>query len=66
MVEEQTHLGSWGEGRQLLEEFKGLEEQLRGAIASGRPHPVEGVRTLSELELENRVWAIPFTASHIP
>jgi hypothetical protein len=36
VVEEQTHLGSRGEGRRLLEQFKGLEEQLRGGIGPGR------------------------------
>jgi len=35
VVEEQLHLGPWGQGRQLLEELDRLEEQMRRAVAPG-------------------------------
>jgi hypothetical protein len=38
VVEEQVHCGAGDKGRQLLQEFDGLEEEVRGAIA---PHRLE-------------------------
>jgi len=37
VVEKQVHRGTGDEGRQLLEEFDGLEEEVGGAVA---PHTV--------------------------